>query len=338
MKLINHIATAGVAACLLGATAAGAIELTVASGLNETHMVEANGAGALIKCVEEKSAGDITFSYFPSGQIMSVKEGVEGLEQGLADIAFVSPSNQSARLPLNGLNLLPGLGRSSTEMVNAYRAVIEGDNPVAEEYRKLGIKVLVINALPAYQVLHDGPAITSLDDFKGMKLRAAGSSMLLTIDSVGAVPVEMAAGDMYVAMQRGTIDATILATSSVKSYALQELIQSMSRNANFGTPAQVYAISEESWAKLNESQQAVLNECSAETEANMAKLLDEENETLFVEFAEAGVEIYEMSDELLAEIDVKLKEVSDTYIARLENAGVENARAGYQAFRDALGR
>ena len=276
--------TASAAALALVATSAGALELNVASGLAVDHVLERSTHGALMACVTERTGGEITFNYYPSGQIVSIREGVEALEQGLADIAYISPINQGARMPLTGLSILPGLGNNVTDFVHAFRKVLDGDNPIAAEARGFNIRPLIINVLPPYQIVRNGPPVTSIDGFRGMLTRTAGSSMLLTINAIGAVPVEMTAGDVYVGMQRGTVEATMFSTISVPTYRLEELIKSMSRNANFGTSVTYTAISDASWEKLTPEQQTILAECSAENEEDVAVLLDEMDASLYDDF------------------------------------------------------
>lgn len=71
--------------------------------------------------------------------------------------------------------------------------------------------------------------------------------MNLTIEALGAAPAEITMGDIYVALDRGTTDATISSLSSLRSYKLDELAKAASTNANFGTFTNVFSIAADKW-------------------------------------------------------------------------------------------
>jgi len=72
------------------------------------------------------------------------------------------------------------------------------------------------------QILGVNEPITSVADFKGKKIRASGGFTHLFKD-LGAVPVKIGFGELYAAMDRGTVDATINYTPFVKSYKHYEV-------------------------------------------------------------------------------------------------------------------
>lgn len=336
MSAIEKAGAAAVATMFCLASTANALELNFASGLTTSHSVETFGGAPLMACITEKSAGDITFNYFPAGQIVNTSRGVEGLQQGLADMTFVAPVGQSAQMPLTGLALIPGMGTSAAEMAAAFREVVDGENPISAEIAELGIHPVTIISSPPYQLMSTGPRVEAIDGFSGLKLRAAGSSMHLAAESLGAVPVEVVGGDSYVAMQRGTIDATITPTTSAKSYSLQELAETMTTNANFGTPVYLYGMSTSSWDKLSPEQQAIVTECGAMVEIDANAALDKEDAEVAQSFADAGVDMYELTPEVVDQIDAALADVAQDYIDRLESNGIAGAQEAYEALRTAL--
>ena len=48
-------------------------------------------------------------------------------------------------------------------------------------------------------------AITTVDDFKGLKMRTSGTDMATMYKALGAVPVGRSSKEIYTALQRGTI-------------------------------------------------------------------------------------------------------------------------------------
>ncbi|MBZ8134651.1 TRAP transporter substrate-binding protein DctP [Afifella sp. IM 167] len=324
---------------ILGSTAtAGSAEtLVVSNGLSPAHYISKSGFEPWMACVQERAGDSIDFNYMPGGQIASVKNSIDSLESGLAQVAYIAPSNEASKLPLSAITVLPGLGDSATSLLQTFRKVFDGDGPVAKEVASNHFIPLVIVALPPYQVMTVGEPIDTLEKFAGHKIRTAGGAMTFTVETLGAAPVEMPAGDLYVAMQRGTVDSTIFALASGKSYSIQELVKSVSRNASFGSGGGFIGISQETWDGLSEENRTIFRDCGHKAEADLAAKLDRENGELADEFAGLGIDVFEYSDEELKAIDAKLQEVNADYIDRLEKRGLPGKEA-YDSFVAAAGK
>lgn len=312
------------------------VKLRVTNGLAPTHVVSTQGIEPWMTCMTERTGGEVTFDYFPGGQISKVTETTDAIAMGLADIGFMSPANEGSKLPVNGVAMLPGVGDSAVEITNAYRASIDAGSPIADELASLGLRPFIVNALAPYQIMSRGKLIDSIEDFRGVKTRVSGGAMTSTALSLGAVPTEMSAGELYIALERGTVDATILAKSSVKTYSLQELVTSMSSNASLGTSTQFFAISDRSWGKLSEPHQEAVLSCGAEVEKTLAEYLDAQELELQQEFAGLGIDVYEFSPEELEKINAALTEASQEYVDRLAARGLP-AQAAFDSVRGQSG-
>ena len=58
-----------------------------------------------------------------------------------------------------------------------------------------------------------------------MKIRTLGGAQDSVIKALGGVPVQIPAPDLYTALQRGTVDGTIMAYTSAQSYKMDEICQ-----------------------------------------------------------------------------------------------------------------
>lgn len=311
----------------LATASAHAETLVVSNALPPSHVVSTQGFEPWMACVQEATDNEIDFDYFPSGQIAPVGNSIDSLNSGLAQVAFVSPTNEASKLPINGIPLLPGLGETAAELTNNFREVVDSNGPFADELARNNIRPLIVNSLPAYNVMSTGERIDTIDKFDGSKIRVAGGAMIFTVQGLGGVPVEMSAGDMYVALQRGTVDSTLLSYASVKAYGLQDLIESMSNNASFGTSAQMIAIGTDAWDSLSPPHQAALSDCGQKVEMGLAAHLDAEQEQLMEEFATMGIDIFEIPDKDMVAINESLNDVVQSYLKRLEDRGLPGEEA-----------
>ena len=322
------LASAGLAGV---ATAAAAAELSVVHGSPTGHVI-AQAVDDWMACMEGKGVEDLSFRYYPAGQISSLPELLQSLQSGVADLAPVPIGYVSDQMPLNGVSMLPGLGSTAGEVIGAYSASLE-EGPLAEEFAANDIVPLWVMAFPPYQIVSMDEPLRTADDFSGKVIRSAGGSMNLVITSLGGSPAEIPVGDMYVALERGTVGGTISALASLKPYNVQELMKAVSTNGAFGTFANVFSIRKDQWDALSEATQSVMTECGDQTEAFIGELLDDEAGALVAEFDGTGVDTYEFTDDELAAIDESLDTVKADWVQRLSDRGLpaEQVLADYEA-------
>ena len=87
---------------------------------------------------------------------------------------------------------------------------------------KKKIKILFNNSAGPVQLLSAKVPITSVAQLKGKKIRATGGWVQL-FKALGAVPVKIGFGELYAALDRGTVDGTINYIPYVKSYKNYEV-------------------------------------------------------------------------------------------------------------------
>jgi len=319
----------------LAAPVASAETMMVGHGFSPTHFIAKDLTEPWMACVEEGTGKALTFDYYPSGQIAAAAATLDALNTGLLNVSTVSIGYVTNKLPLNGISMLPNMGETSKQMVAAYRTALDEIPEMSEELRANGFKTLVINLFPPYQILGRSDPIDTAAKFEGRLIRTAGSANTLTIRELGASPVEMPAADIYIALERGTVDAALLGLSSIKSYSLQELLKSISANGQFGSFTTLLAMDLEDYEALSEETRAVVDECSLKIEADVAKLMDDEQKSLLDEFGAMGITIYRYSDEELATLAERMKGVEEDFVTRLEARGIAAAKVG-EAYKKIL--
>lgn len=326
---------AAMASVALTAPAVSAQSMTVGNGFSPTHFFGKDLTEPWMACVEEGTGKAITFNYFPSGQIAAATATLDALNTGLLNVAAVSIGYVTNKLPLNGISMLPNMGETSKQMVVAYRTALEQIPELSEELRANGVKPLIINLFPPYQIMGRSDPIDTAGKFEGRLIRTAGSANTLTVRELGASPVEMPAADIYIALDRGTVDAALLGLSSIKNYSLHELLKSISANGQFGSFTTLLAMDLEDYDNLSEENRAVVDECALKVEADVAKLMDDEQGALLDEFRAMGITIFQYSDEELAKLSERMKGVEQDFVARLEARGLGAAKVS-EAYKNIL--
>ena len=308
------------------ARGAGKVQLSVANGSPLKHVLSAQGTTPWIERVKTLTNNEVEIKYFPAGQVAQLKELLRAVQNGVADIAPIPMGYVTDKMPLNDVSALPGLGSTSKVIVEAQSAAIK-DGLLAKEFANNRLHPLYVMAFPPYQVVSMKAPIKTLADFKGRVLRSAGGSMNLAINALGATPAEIPVGEMYVALQRGTVDGTISAFASIKGYNVHDIAKSMSGNAAFGTFVNILACNVDKWKALPKEIQGALTKAGQDITVSAAKFMDGETDNLKAEFKAKGMEIYDFAPGELSAINAKLGGVQDEWVKRLAARGLPAAEA-----------
>jgi TRAP-type C4-dicarboxylate transport system substrate-binding protein len=323
---------------ILAATSAFAAEkLIVTTNVPPVHWASTQGGEPFMKCVKEATKGDLDFNYFPSGQLAGFNKTLDAVNTGLAHISYIVVSAQTDKLPLNNIAILPELGKNVVDLTRAYRKTIDANGLMMQEYTANRVRPLLINMFPAYQMLSRSEPLDTVDKIRGKKVSSGGGSLIVTLKALGANAIEMPPGDIYLAIQQGTVDGTMLALASIKPYKLQEVIKTATFDAHMGSAAGVWSIDTAVWARLSPAHQKALTDCGLKVEGELAQWVDKLTEDLRAEFAAGGMKMVSLAPAARTAIAEKLKLAREDYITRTAARGLP-AQKAYEEILKALGQ
>lgn len=308
-------------------SAAHADKLVVTTNLPPSHWASTNGGVPLLECVSAATNNEVEFDYYDSGKLATFFQSLSAVNDGLAQVSYVVISAQSDKLPLTGITMLPGLGRNTVEATQATRAALDSDSEIAKEFANNRIVPVMINIFPAYQMLSVGAPFDTLEAIQGKKISSGGGSLMVTLADLGASPVEMQTADLYLALQQGTLDGTMLSTTSVEPYKLQEVIKSITANGNFGTASGIWSVDSAVWDAMPDAHKTAFLDCGKKVEAELAAWADQYVLDTQAKLKEQGIQVAEISTEELAKINVELESARQDYISRLTERGIPAEKA-----------
>lgn len=332
-KLLGRAAVAAIA---LSAAGASAETLIFATDLPPNHVLSVSGAEPLMACISERTNGAIDFNYMPSGQLVKRNQMVESLNKGMAQIAMSALANETATMPAQGVVMLPGMSESAREGTVAWRAALDADGEMMRELKDRRVYPIFLNVLPPYQIMGK----EKLDDialWQGKKIRATGSALVVLAQAVGATPVQLPATELFVAMQQGVVDGTILSFASVPPYSIHEVATHYSTNTSFGTTTTMFAMDLDLYNGLPADQQKAISDCGREVEVATAEKIDEDEGRIRDEIAANGGVMYELTPEQLAAFQKEMEPVEADFVKKLDEVGVDGAKA-LAEYAAALGR
>jgi TRAP-type C4-dicarboxylate transport system substrate-binding protein len=188
--------------------AAQKIKLSLSSNLSPGSCLEL-AADKFKELVERKSNGNITIIRYPSGELYDSKSEIEAIVNGSVDMALLHVAYVGARSP--ELEFISSFGAQGcwNDYEHFYRFL---DMPEVRKIAdkkfetKLNAKLLTPISYGTSVVGTNKKAIHTVADYKNLKMRASGTAQAAMYKALGAIPVELSIKEVFMALQRGTID------------------------------------------------------------------------------------------------------------------------------------
>ena len=149
--------------------------------------------------VNTKFAGEVEINWRGGPEIMPPFKQAEGVRNGAVDMTYTSPSYYQGLVPTSGTMNLSYKTYAEIAATNYYERMTELH---AEK------DLIFLGEIPATQlnfVIYMGKEVSGLEDLKGKRIRVF-PTLLPIVKALGAEPIVMGMGDIFTAMERGTID------------------------------------------------------------------------------------------------------------------------------------
>lgn len=221
------------------------------------------GAERFTKLVEQKSNGRVKFELYPASQLYKGSETVKAVTSGAVEMGHCVVDEWGLIFPLADIFMQPFLVTSK----EVRREITRGK--VGESLEKEMIRV---GARPLFWMPHDFLSVFLNNkrplkvpkDFEGLLIRTTPGTLAM-VEALGAKAVRMNVDEVYMGLQRGTIDGTWTAPSSGTNRKWQE-VSKYSTIIDIVTVYNVAFVNTNFWNKLPADIQKVMNEASDEAE------------------------------------------------------------------------
>jgi len=159
--------------------------------------------------MEKRSPGQIRVELYPSNQLGSIPATVEGVALGTIEMTIPAAGFLTGIEPRFNVLDVPGL---FDDVEHAQRVFADSSvrRLLADFGRTKGIEPLFVYAASPLLLLTRKP-VASLDDLRGLKIRAAGGPALQVepLRRLGATPVSMTLGETMAAIQNKALDGMV---------------------------------------------------------------------------------------------------------------------------------
>ena len=187
-------------------SAAEKIRWKVQSTFNTGWPALGDPVARLADTLDKATDGRIKLKVYEPGKILPPLEISPSISKGDLPAAYNYMAYDQGRIPAAVLFAAVPFGMEPWEYA-AWWFEGEGSKLANEIYNKQNIQVLLCSTIgPETAGWYRNP-ITSLDDLKGLKIRFSGLGGMV-LNEIGASATLMAGGEIFAALEKGTLDAT----------------------------------------------------------------------------------------------------------------------------------
>jgi len=296
-KFLQHagltgILAAGAAPAVVNAQQA--IRWRLASSFPKALDTIYGAADTFSKKVKEMSGGKFEISVHAGGELMPPFGVLDGVQQGTVECCHTAPYYFFGKDPTFAIDCTIPFGLNSRQMT-AWMYQGNGMKLMREFLGQYNIVNFPMGNTGAQMGGWYRKEIKSLDDVKGLKMRIGGFGGEI-LKGIGGVPQNIPGGEIYQALEKGTIDAT----EWVGPYDDQKL--GFFKVAKFyaypawweGGPQLSLYVNDKAYNSLSAENKAIIESAAAYAHTDMQAMYDARNPKALKELVAGGTKLFRL--------------------------------------------
>lgn len=333
-SLMKGFAAAAVAAVTLSAIgeAEARVNMKIHSAYSRNVFVIGPGPHHVAEAMEKMSGGEVRMQIFEPGALVPGTQYYDPVSTGSIDGAWGTPGfNVHKNFAYAFFASVP-FGPRAGEYL-AWMRHGGGQELADEMYARDNIKMFVCNIIPPESSGWFREEVKGIDDLQGLKMRFFGLGAKV-MEKFGVSTQLLAGGDIYPALELGSIDATEFSMPAIDrdlgfyQIAKHNYFPGWHQQSTIGE----LLVNMDKFNELSDTHKVMLDQaCQAQTLRGFAEGEAGQAEAMAFH-QEKGVEIHRWSDEMLAEFEEAWLEVIEEEVAESEDA--QKIWDSYSEFRD----
>lgn len=271
--------------------------------------------------LEKRTNGAVKVDYYSGGSLLKAPAMFDGVVNGIADIGYSHVYYTAGRMPVTEAAGLP-LGFASAWVGSQVL------NDFYQEFRPKEfdeVKVLWLNTSPSSAIATSKKPIRTLEDLKGLTIRAPGLAGEV-IKALGGSPAPTPMVEVYDAIAKGVIDGEASNLETLFAFKFAEVVKYTTSVWAINNPFPFYCVmNKKSYDKLPPDIKAIFDKLVGEYKERYILMW---NSIDFVgkNFGlSKGVEIIELPPSEIPKWEAAVEPVIDGYVKRLASKGYSEA-------------
>lgn len=295
------------------------VTLKMATALPSSHPL-VKAMDVLKDKANEKSKGSVTIQIYPAGQLYNDKNMNDAIISGGIDMGLNTVGRWATIVPAMDIFDVPFIFPSYEKVDKAIDSGL--GEKLGSELMKKGVRPLIWADYGFVQYANNKKLVKTPADFDGLKIRGYSKYSAETIKAMGASSVTMGSSEVYMGIQRGTIDGQTSGTTAMRDRKMYEVHKYLTLT-NHASPEFIVAINEKSYSKLNANQKKALDAAALEVRDMIRANAKAEDLKALADLKAKGMEVYEVPENELQAWRDATKPVWDLFVKENGKFGQE---------------
>jgi len=268
--------------------------------------------------VEANSDGRVQVEIFHSAQLFGGKEELGAVERGDIDMSAPLDIYHTGAVPSLGVSSLPFMWPSPASLQTTLDAGL-WDHGIAQDLLDKNMVVLNVAVGGPYQIYAKDFEVRTPDDLAGKKIAVSGTTASKALELMDGSPTTMSSGELYLALQRGTIDGTTRPLLTGLGRSLYEVVEHLTLT-NMAYFTSFLVINQETWDELPADLQAVVQAAADQRSAGQLALLEDFLDEAVAQFEDKGVDVHAATADELQAFKERMAPVYDWWKGQVDDA------------------
>ncbi|RJR52526.1 MAG: TRAP transporter substrate-binding protein [Desulfobacteraceae bacterium] len=260
----------------------------------------------------------VKIEVYPASQLFNDKDLVRAVSTGAADMGILTPGVITGQVPIFLASDIPFLF-SSRDHVHRWI-----DSEVGEIYRealkKKNFHMIYWIDFSIFGIASTKP-IKTLEDFKGRRIRGVGEMAVEGLRALGAASTFISSSEVYLALQRNTIDGAISGWSTFYDRKYYEVTKYLT-DPGLALGVMVVAMNAPAWEKLPKDVQDIIMAAGKEAQAWGRQECEKADSRDLEQLKKKGMEYYEVPQkERERWKEATYKTCTEVFLKRVEDQG-----------------
>lgn len=269
------------------------------------------------RLVSERSGGKLSVQHFPSSQLGNEIQQQSALQSGVQEMMSGATTTLVGMIPEFGVLDFPFLVSTYEEA----DTVLDGPigQKLLDRLPKHGFVGLAYFENGFRNITNNRRPIRGPDDIAGLKIRVMQNPIYIdTFKRFGANPVPMAFGELFTAMETGTIDAQENPLGIIwanKFYEVQKYLTITNHSYN----TNIVLVSKKFWDDLSSTEQQIIQESAVEAAKHLRQLNRSQIDQFRSNLENTGMVIEELSPQALNSMRAATASIVEEYLAKYDS-------------------
>lgn len=269
----------------------------------------------LVEDIEADSDGTLKIQIFSGGTLVKPEDAFDAVRRGLVDMAWSLTGYNPGRFKAAGVTEIPFQAQNVYEGSAGVWALYE--NNLMDGFDDVYVFGLSSSAVA---LLHSGKAATSLDDFRGERVRAAGPLASASIEALGLIPIGLPASQVAENLSKRVLAGSANDWVALQTWQITDFVKHH-LDVPLGAATAYVVINKRKFDSLPEAARAALSKHGGQAfVTRWSESLEHENQRIKSEIIKGdGHVLVSPTSEELAIYKEKVQKVVDGWIASMAN-------------------